>query len=203
MIVLQRGRAPPWGIMVGGMPLVEYEEIQQALKAAHSLTEAAEAHGTLAGCLCTTVAYRFEDWLAEILPDGEADPGPTETLRDLFERTSDALGTDQMEFTPLLPEDREPIDARASALGQWCQGFLYGLGASSLNDARQLPGEVGEIVRDLSEITRVGVDATDSLESNEGAYAELVEFVRVGVQLVFEELEPLRVEPKRSDDALH
>ena len=72
-----------------------------------------------------------------------------------------------------------------------------------MSDARTLPGEAGEIVRDLSEITRVGVDAEDSLESNEGAYAELVEFVRVGVQLLFEELEPLRAQPPRCDDALH
>ncbi|HUN74251.1 MAG TPA: UPF0149 family protein [Steroidobacteraceae bacterium] len=185
------------------MSLVEYAEIQEALKAAHSLTEASEAHGTLAGCLCATVAYRFEDWLAEILPEGRADPRATRTLRDLFERTAGALGEDQMEFAPLLPEDAEPIDTRASALGLWCQGFLYGLGASPITDARELPGEAGEIVRDLSEITRVGVDEADSLESNEGAYAELVEFVRVGVQLLFEELEPLRAQPPRSDDALH
>lgn len=185
------------------MTVVEYTEIQEALEAAHSVAEAAEAHGTLAGSLCTSVAYRFEDWLAEILPEGRADPRSTETLRELFERTVGALGEDQMQFAPLLPEDAEPIDARASALGLWCQGFLYGLGASPLSDARQLPGEVGEIVRDLSEITRVGVDATDSLESNEGAYAELVEFVRVGVQLLFEELEPLRSRPEPSDEAFH
>jgi uncharacterized protein len=185
------------------MAPAEYTEIQQALQAAHSVAEASEAHGTLAGCLCATVAYRFEDWLAEILPDGRADPQATQTLRELFERTAVALGADEMQFSPLLPTDAEPIDARASALGLWCQGFLYGLGASPLADARQLPGEVGEIVRDLSEITRVGVDATDSAESNEGAYAELVEFVRVGVQLLFEELEPLRARPAGSDEALH
>jgi len=185
------------------MPAVDYSEIQQALRAAHSLAEAAEAHGTLAGCLCATVAYRFEDWLGEILPEGRADPEATEALRTLFECTADALGTQDMEFAPLLPEDAEPIDTRASALGLWCQGFLYGLGGSALHDATQLPGDVGEIVRDLSEITRVGVDSADTLESNEGAYAELVEFVRVGVQLVFDELEPLRAQPLRSDDALH
>ena len=44
-------------------------------------------------------------------------------------------------------------------------------------------------------ITRAGVDSGQSDESNESAYAELVEFVRVGVQLVFEELEPLRDPP--------
>ena len=45
------------------------------------------------------------------------------------------------------------------------------------------------MVRDFAEITRVGVDAErQDAESNESAYAELVEFVRVGVQLLFEEL---------------
>ena len=93
-----------------------------------------------------------------------------------------------MEFELLLPEDEQPIDARTAALAQWCQGFLYGLGAGAVPDASELPGEVGEIVRDLIEISRAGVDAAQDEESNEAAYAELVEFVRVGVQLLFEEL---------------
>ena len=181
----------------------DYEEIQDLLKTARSVTDAAEAHGTLAGGLCATVAYRFEDWLGEILPEGQAPPEITDALRQLFRTTVESLGAAQMEFAPLLPEDEQPIDTRAAALGLWCQGFLYGLGASSLNDATQLPGDVGEIVRDLGEITRVGVDSGESLESNEGAYAELVEFVRVGVQLVFDELEPLRAPPPRPTGPLH
>jgi uncharacterized protein YgfB (UPF0149 family) len=72
-----------------------------------------------------------------------------------------------------------------------------------LSDASGLPGEVGEIVRDFSEITRVGVDSGQSVESNENAYAELVEFVRVGVQLVFEELGPLRSQPSSPGAPLH
>ena len=54
-----------------------------------------------------------------------------------------------------------------------------------------------EIVRDLGEITRAGVDASDSQEANESALAELVEFVRVGVQLVFDELQTLRDHEQR------
>ena len=174
------------------MQAADYTEIQHVLVQARSLTDAAEAHGTLAGCLCATVAYRFEDWLLEILPDGTAGPETTEALRGVFQSTSAALGASDMEFALLLPEDEQPIDARANALGLWCQGFLYGLGASSINDATRLPGDVGEIVRDLTEITHVAVDSGESVESNEGAYAELVEFVRVGVQLLFDELSPLR-----------
>jgi uncharacterized protein len=185
------------------MPTAAYEQIQQVLNQAHSLTDAAEAHGTLTGCLCSTVAYRFEDWMLEILPEGPAGRPASEVLLELFQSTSVALGDAQMQFAPLLPEDEEPIEARAAALGAWCQGFLYGLGSSSLTDATLLPGDVGEVVRDLTEITHVAADSAESLESNEGAYVELVEFVRAGVQLLFEELEPLRREASRPEGLLH
>jgi uncharacterized protein YgfB (UPF0149 family) len=185
------------------MQAVDYEQIQQVLTQAHSLTDAAEAHGTLAGCLCSTAAYRFEDWILEILPEGTADAATSGVLLELFRSTSVDLGEAQMQFAPLLPDDAEPIEARATALGAWCQGFLYGLGTSSLTDATQLPGDVGEVVRDLTEITHVAADSAESLESNEGAYAELVEFVRAGVQLLFDELEPLRRELSRPEGLLH
>ena len=189
--------------MLSKMDVASYTVIQQVLSQARSLTDAAEAHGTLAGCLCAAVGYRFEDWLLEILPEGRADPLEAEALREVFSATADALSAKESTFEPLLPEDEQPIDTRTAALALWCQGFLYGLGASALNDATQLEGEVGEIVRDLTEITRVAVDAGDSPESNESAYTELVEFVRVGVQLLFEELEPLRDQPPPSTESLH
>jgi uncharacterized protein YgfB (UPF0149 family) len=161
----------------------------------------AEAHGTLAGSLCTSGAYRFEDWLQEILPEGQARPESAATLREVFTGTHNALAGEEMEFQPLLPGDTQPIDERTAALAQWCVGFLYGLGSNAIPDAGKLPGEVGEVVRDFTEITRVGVDSQDTEESNESAYAELVEFVRVGVQLVFDELEALRSVPVESNDA--
>jgi len=170
----------------------DYRRVQELLAQEHALAGAAEAHGTLAGCLCGAAGYRFEDWLREILPEGRASPEASATLRELFDLTAATLVAPDMEFTPLLPEDGEPLDLRTAALAEWCQGFLYGLGSGSIPDAAELPGEVGEIVRDLTEISRAGVDAGDDEESNESAYAELVEFVRVGAQLLFEELSGAR-----------
>jgi uncharacterized protein YgfB (UPF0149 family) len=108
-----------------------------------------------------------------------------------------------MEFELLLPEDAAPLAERTQALAQWCQGFLYGLGAGSITDASQLPGEVGEIVRDFIEITRAGVEGEPEDESSENAYVELVEFVRVGVQLLFEELAAARSPATPSAAPLH
>ncbi len=180
----------------------DYSHIQQLLAAEHSLVDAAEAHGMLAGCLCAAAGYRFEDWLREFLPEGEAVPESAVALRQLYASTAEALVQPDMELELLLPADVQPLEARTAALAHWCQGFLYGLGAGAIPDASGLPGDAGEIVRDLTEITRAGVDARQGEESNESAYAELVEFVRVGVQLLFEELSGAR-RPARSPAPLH
>ncbi len=181
----------------------DYADIEQLLSRERSLTEAAEAHGTLVGCLCALADFSFQDWLREILPEGRADAAAADTLYGLYTATAAALEQTDMEFEPLLPSDAQPLALRTTALAQWCQGFLYGLGSGSITDASGLPGDVGEIVRDLTEITRAGVDDEQGEDSNEGAYAELVEFVRVGVQLLFEELAPLRHAPLPDPAPLH
>jgi uncharacterized protein YgfB (UPF0149 family) len=170
---------------------VDYARIQRSLTASHALTDPAEAHGTLAGALCASGPYRLEDWLADILPggsDGHIDPA----LATLYAATVEALSGSDLDFDLLIPDDESPIEERTRALTAWCTGFLYGLGHNGVADPQRLPGDLPEIVRDLGEITRAGVDASDSIEANESALAELVEFVRVGVQLVFDELESLR-----------
>ena len=58
-----------------------YAELQRVLGDARGLTDAAEAHGTLAGALCAARAYRLDDWLVEILPDGLADPNTRKSCR--------------------------------------------------------------------------------------------------------------------------
>jgi uncharacterized protein YgfB (UPF0149 family) len=180
-----------------------YEQVQRLLSESNALTEAAEAHGTLAGALCAAPAYGLEDWLAEILPAGSAGAPAAAVLRELYEHTSGALAGTQMQFDLLMPDDSQPLARRTEALTLWCNGFVYGLGSGGATDPLQLPGDAGEIVRDLNEIMRAGVDESEGLEANEAALAELVEFVRVGVQVVFEDLGALRATPRRASAAWH
>jgi uncharacterized protein YgfB (UPF0149 family) len=144
----------------------------------------------------------MEDWLAEILPEDSLANGADPVLQTLYDVTVAALSSGEMEFDILIPDDDRPIEERTQALSLWCTGFLYGLGTSSADPLR-LPGELGEIVRDLTEITHADVDTSDTQEANESALAELVEFVRVGVQLVFDELSPLRDRHTPPDHVLH
>lgn len=174
------------------MAEAQYPEIERLLTDSRALTDASEAHGTLAGALCAAADYRFEDWLREIYAEGKAGHDTRDRLEAVFEETRRALAGGQMQFDVLLPSDEVPIADRATALGRWCQGFLYGLGTSTIPDVDALPEEVSEIVRDLTSITQVAVDTRESDEANEQAYTELVEFVRVGAQLLFDELARFR-----------
>ena len=177
------------------LPAHTFDDLQRVLVQAHALTDAAEAHGTLVGTLCATQCT-LTDWLAEILPEGRAEGMTADRLRAVFDDTAGALVEGALTFQPLLPADDAPIGDRTSALGEWCQGFLYGLGTGiAVPDAASLQGEAAEVLRDMTEITHVDVDPADDAESNEAAYAELVEFVRVGVQLLYDHLQPMRDPP--------
>ena len=168
-----------------------HRDLAVLLEGARALTDVPEAHDTLAGALCAGGSFGLQEWLGEVFPEGRAGAAQ-QGMQDLYRWTHESLAAGDLQFEPLLPDDAAPVAARAQALGEFCQGFLYGLGTSALPDPESLPAQAAEIVRDIGAITHVGVDPAESDEENEQAYAELVEFVRVGVQLLFDELAPYR-----------
>ena len=183
---------------------IRFKDFEDVLATAGSLADAAEAHGSLCGALCSMSPYKMQDWVNEILPDGAAlSDEAAAMIEKVFTATATSFGEQGMEFEPLLPDDESPLNGRADALALWCTGFLYGLGTGHISDLEALNGDVGEIVRDFTEISRATGDDAEADESNEQAYAELVEFIRVAAQVVFEELLPLRRQVYPAQQRLH
>ncbi|MDH5501907.1 MAG: UPF0149 family protein, partial [Gammaproteobacteria bacterium] len=90
---------------------------------------------------------------------------------------------------------------RTEAMGQWCEGFLHGLVIRAEGDRlrKRLASEpLSELIKDLLEITRAEVDDSTDQETNEAAFVELQEYLRVAAQFVYEELAEFRqpVTPK-------
>jgi hypothetical protein len=80
---------------------------------------------------------------------------------------------------------------RTEALAHWCEGFLHGLVSSerSAELEKRLAAEpIADIIRDMLEMTRAVADGADAREEEEQAYAEIVEYLRIAAQLVYEEL---------------
>jgi uncharacterized protein YgfB (UPF0149 family) len=183
---------------------IAFDDVAQALAACGSSVHAAEAHGCLCGALCARRVYLPAEWLEELLPDGP-EPGTSsgfaqaDPLQQLFEQSRAVLEAREMEFEPLLPPDTASLGERVEALGAWAQGFLYGFGAAGPFKRGVLSAEVTEVLTDMAEVARAGAVGSESAEVEESALAELVEFVRVGVQLIYDDLTDLRASQTTSN----
>jgi uncharacterized protein len=173
-----------------------FNVLASALADAGSPLSAAELHGGLCGALCAAGPEAGAAWLDRCAQECGPQAAFGELLDTLHRESWRALTGTEMEFAPLLPHDSEALAARVQALASWCNGFVVGLGLGGLHlDAdAQANEEILEIVRDFIEIGKADVDAeTESdVEEAESSYAEVAEFVRVGVQIVFEEIGPTR-----------
>lgn len=173
-------------------PSVAFDDVARTLSSGASAVHPAEAHGCLCGALCVRREYSLAEWIDEILPDGDVALTGDGPLEGLFEESAGVLSRAEMEFEPLLPDDETDLAVRVEALGAWCQGFLYGFGAAGTAAHAKLPATVGEVLADLAQVSHVGVPEGEAPETEESAYAELVEFLRAAVQLVYDELAGLR-----------
>lgn len=177
-------------------PHAVYDALAQGLTRSGAVQNPADVHGALTGMLC--VNHKANP-LAAL--DDDPDDALRAELAALREMTLEGLFDPDMGFAPVLPDDETGLEARVHALARWCSGFLYGL-ASQAGDADEfdlsrLTPEAGEVVNDLTELSRVGLTDEDHQgESAETDYMELVEYVRVGVQMIFMELRPKRQGPE-------
>ncbi len=176
---------------------IKFNDAAAVLAGANSSVTAAEAHGRLCGAFCASNDYDFAQWSDECLEDSEeggaeatmAMEAAMELMRKLYAETLRAFRGDEMEFSPLLPDDDLPLARRAEGLAQWCQGFLFGFG-SAVSQQRKLPPSVSEVLRDITQIARASAGDTEPTEEDEEDYMEIVEYVRIGVQTVHDELRP-------------
>lgn len=164
-----------------------YQKVQDIVLNNDSAASAAEAHGVLSGLLCLNGQTDCDQWLEAVFGEARIHLASAEhaLLFALCETTRHQLDDFDFSFELLLPDDTFSLEERANALSEWCQGFLYGLGYRS--DSAEWPGESSEVLHDLLEISRLNPDSGG--ESDEVAYAEITEYVRVGVQLIWTELQ--------------
>lgn len=176
----------------------DHNDLDAALRRCGSHWRGAQAHGLLCGRLAvrgSDCATMWRDQVLEGLEPANALRTECESLLDdVLHSTWRQLVERQSKFELLLPADDEDAALRTQALADWSEGFLHGLVADKHDEAvrKRLATEpLSEMIRDMLEISRAMVGDDDE-ESNELAYAELVEYIRVAAQLAYEELADLR-----------
>ena len=174
-----------------------YTDLADALSRLGFSQDAAEYHGALVGALCVQTADEID--LNQIVPTeggqapfvvSESNVPAHQALARLRDEAMESLESTDATFAPLLPSDDLPLSERTRALAEWCEGFLYGLASRGSLDLNMTSPEVKEMVNDLVQFSRASSSDDEDDEIEENAYAELVEYIRVGAQLIFMELHP-------------
>ncbi len=178
---------------------INIERVQKNLTTLGSEASPSEAHGTLCGLLCGRADLESQEWLALTTTEAEAiEQGDilaveaAEWLSELFFHTVAALSDNNLNFYPLLPDD-DSETVQLEAIAQWAQGFLMGLSLAGIEKFTDYPEEVSEFVEAMTSISSADDYDLAGDDSDEEAITELLEFIRIGVLLVNEEMNPLRV----------
>lgn len=164
----------------------------------------AECHGVACGLLARSPdsgADAYFALLAMLEVVSEPGPGLREALDELRQAAGQQLADEELGFVLWLPTDDESLEDRTEALAQWCSGFLAALGAGQADRLQTLSAEGAEALVDLREIARAGVveedpdahseeaqEAFDPVEGQEQAFVEIVEYIRIAVLVLREDL---------------
>jgi uncharacterized protein len=177
------------------VPPLDYDRLRDSLADAGAVVALAEMHGGICGALCGGGAPAARLWLENCFDDQELTASTaalTADLEEILGASEQTLADPELKFEPLLPDDDAPLAEQVQALALWCQGFLSGVGTAAASAARQSEqsGSLAEILRDFAEISRAGLSEEEAAGRAQAdfALAEIHEYVRVSVQIVFEEL---------------
>lgn len=172
-------------------PLPDFEHTLALAQGNLEAPDLAECHGVNCGLLCRLPDASLDAFLGLLdMLELIKTPGTSLrlTLEDLLNSTRSQLLDEELGFSLWLPNDDEMLEERTMALAQWCSGFLAGLGSSGDDTLKTMSEEGNDAIKDLQQISTADVADTDESEEDEIAYAEIVEYIRIAVLMIREDL---------------
>ncbi|MCX4192918.1 UPF0149 family protein [Methylophaga sp. OBS1] len=161
----------------------------------------AELQGALCGLLCMDAMADRTSWYTRLFEDFHPGEEEKQDLSHLFDETMQSLNSLDFEFEMELPDDDAPLASRLSAMADWCQGLVYGLGTSGMTNETDLSDDCREFVTDVIKISQVSFDEIQDSEQEKANFEELVEYLRMGLFLLYGELQP--VDPTEEKNTEH
>ncbi len=169
-----------------------YSDVELALLRADASLDVGEAHGLLCGFICAAKEIDGKSWLDTVLGHLDMNDASAKECRGLLFRlyaVSDQQLKDMaFDFQILLPDDEQQLSKRAAALGDWCQGFMTGLGLAGLDTESAQSEDCQDALYHFAEISKIDYEAIEISEDDERSYVEVVEYVRMAVLLIYAEL---------------
>lgn len=182
--------------------LPEFYTLEDSLLRVEADFTASEVHGIACAVLAFNNQYAEKTWQTQVLKGDARDFYVQEVrqlLQQLFNSTLEQLNSGDLGFALFLPPEQDSLEVQVAALQKWCQGFAFGLALSGLKTMQDLPEDTRDWVQDVVKIGAAGEMDLQNEDESETAFIELAEFVRVGVLLMNEELQPVRGRPQLTE----
>lgn len=163
-----------------------YSELEKALNKTALKLHPSQVHGLVSGFLCghpkNTKAWE------ELVAGNDESESTHILLQSLYDLTAKQLREFLFEFQLMLPKDTKELPERAEALTLWCQGMLTGLKLAEVPITEREPSELTEAINDLIEVAKMNYEDVVASEEDEVAYNDLVEYIRMVVTFIYQEL---------------
>ncbi len=185
---------------------VDFDTIADALGRAGIMGNPAELHGMLCGRIAGGQVLDEEACLAAVAELFDAERGNIDAasseLVAVYRNAAGKFADTGFGFELLLPDDEVELSLRIDSLGQWCQGFLVGLGLSGLSSDTQFSADAADALKDVAHIAQIDVDAADSEDSETNLF-ELIEYVRMAALMIHADVVASRSETQPASPTLH
>jgi len=186
--------------------MIDFDSLEKMFEDANTGSRAAECHGFLCAHICISKNITQEMLTEYLLGDIAEDTLIRECQTQISELVidiSEQLSSPEFELQLLLPDDEMSLEIRGIALTEWCQGFLSGLDTAGLDNTEILSDANKELIEDLYKISRLETEDLDEYAGQgESDLMELIEYVRVGVILIYDEFHGL-LPDKDQPEILH
>jgi len=170
---------------------------------------ATEINGFVTGMVCGGLSWKDEDCqvnLQQVLNEGEAlSADLLSIISKSFTETKQNLEQGIMQWKLAIEEGPESLTERLKSLSLWSEGWLLGFGHGL--DSGKATNEAIEVMGDIKNISQVDFELAEDEEDEEmeKAYVEILEHLKVSVEMLFLEKQRALVNsPKpQSSDIIH
>jgi yecA family protein len=175
--------------------MFDFDVLEKMLEDVNAGRRAAECHGFICAQICIAGNITEHMLTENLLGDAAEDMLISECqtqISELVIDVSEQLASPEIELQLILPDDEMSLEIRGIALTEWCQGFLSGLEVAGLDSTEAMSDASKELIDDLYKISRLNTEDLDEyVEQNEHDLMELIEYVRMGAILIYDEFHDL------------
>ncbi|KTD17897.1 UPF0149 family protein [Legionella jordanis] len=171
-----------------GLHLPTYQTFFDDLSVLTLPISISELHGVMCGYLCAGAPAEGEAYLRALTlkhNKDEATRAAALAMFDVYAISQQQLANFDFEFQLLLPDEEEPLIARAQAFSEWCDGFIQGMTLAGIGYEQLQEEDSQEALQHMLEFAQLDYESLEVDEEDEKALMEVSEYARMAVLRIY------------------